>query len=201
MRVFTSVGLILCILVVLLPPVRGDDEKKDLDALIKAIQNGGKEARLNALGELRNMGSRGRPAVRAILPLLRDNDEKVREAAASALAEIGPGPEAIPALVEAMKDEETGWDAARALVAVGPAAIPALTRALHDSDDNVRSNAVYALGEFGPAAKDCDARADRPVRKGTCRGPCGYCQHLGRNRQRCKIRRSFARRIASRPFP
>ncbi len=154
MRVFTSVGLILCILAVLLLPVRGDDEKEDFDALIKVIQNGDKKACLNALGELRDMGSCGKPAVGAILRRLRHKDEKIRGAAAEALAEIGPGVEAIPALIEAMKDEETGGDAAWALVAVGPAAIPALTRALHESDDNIRSNAVYALGEFGSAAKD-----------------------------------------------
>ena len=151
MRVFTSVGMILCVLAVLAPPARGDN---DLDALINAIQNGDKGARVSAFGELGDMGSRGRPAVPAILPFLRDEDAKVREAAAHALAEIGPGPEAIPSLVEAMRDKETGWDATIALVAVGPAAIPALTGALHDSDANVRSDAVYALGEFGPAAKD-----------------------------------------------
>ena len=139
---------------VFLPPVRGDDEKKDVDALIKVIQNDGKEARLNDFKELRNMGSHGRPAIHAILPFLRDSDEKVREAASRTLAEIGPGPDVIPALIEAMKDEKTGGDAAGTLVAVGPAAIPALTRELYDTNDNVRSNAVYALGEFGPAAKD-----------------------------------------------
>ena len=151
MQVASSVGTILCILVVLASPARGDS---DLDALINAIQSGGKKARISALGELGDMGSRGRPAVPAILPLLRARNAKVREAAADALTEIGPGPEAVPSLVEAIRDEDTGWDATFALVAVGPAAIPALTRTLHDSDADVRSRAVYALGEFGPAAKD-----------------------------------------------
>lgn len=144
-------GTILCIFVVLGPCAHGED---DLDTQIKAVQSGRKQARLHAFEELRYLGSRARPALGAVLPCLRDPDAEIREAAADVLADIGPGPEAIAALVEAMRDKETGRDASRALVAVGPAAIPALTRALLDSDAEVRSNAVHALGEFGPTAKD-----------------------------------------------
>ncbi len=130
---------------------RGDD---DLGALINAIKNGTKEARLEAFAELRDMGTQGRPAVGAILPFLRDGDADVREAAANALGGIGPGIEAVPSLLEAMRDGETGGIATLALVAVGRAAIPALTQSLRDTNDNARSNAVFGLGELGPAAKD-----------------------------------------------
>ena len=201
MRVFASVGLILCILVVLLLPARGDDEKNELDALIEAIENGDKEARLNALGELRDMGSRGRPAVGAILSLLGDHDEKVREAAANALAEIGPGPEAIPALVDAMKDEGTGSDTAQALVAVGRTAIPPLIGRMTDSDANVRSNAVYALGEFGSAAKDSVPALIALFTKEPAEGRAGIANTWAEIGHGEKSRHSFARRVASRSFP
>ena len=64
-----------------------------------------------------------------------------------ALWEIGP--EAIPALSEALKDEDTDHAAiAMALWEIGPEAIPALSEALKDEDRHVRTTAAYALSKI-----------------------------------------------------
>ena len=67
---------------------------------------------------------------------------------------IGPeAKEAVPVLIDALKDENiyVRRRAALVLVKIGPeakAAVPALIDALKDKDKDVRSNAAEALGEI-----------------------------------------------------
>jgi HEAT repeat protein len=90
---------------------------------------------------------------------LRDLSPQVRERAIEAL--IAFGPQAVPALTQALKDADTAvqWTAALALRRIARVTkdiVPALTRALQDrrADLGVRQRAIVTLGEIGPAAKD-----------------------------------------------
>ncbi|MBD2472408.1 HEAT repeat domain-containing protein [Nostoc sp. FACHB-145] len=72
--------------------------------------------------------------------------------AASVLKNIGK--DAVPALIIALKDEDTDVrsSAANALGNIGKdakSAVPTLITLLKDKDDNVRSKAVNALGNIG----------------------------------------------------
>jgi vesicle coat complex subunit len=88
------------------------------------------------------------------------HDADVRRSAADALSNIGPAAaDAVPALAEALKDQDTGVrrSAADALSNIGPAAadaVPALAEALKDQDTGVRRSAAYALSNIGPAAAE-----------------------------------------------
>ena len=86
---------------------------------------------------------------------LKSTDSLERRLAAHALAEIGPAaPEAVPALIEAVRDLESFvrvW-AAAALARVqpeNPDAIPALVAGTHDGMSFVRSLAAWHLGRLG----------------------------------------------------
>ncbi len=74
----------------------------------------------------------------------------MRRAAAEALGKIGD-PQALPALIEALKDKDSGVRevAAGALREIGPQALPALIEALKDKDSEVRRAAAEALGKIG----------------------------------------------------
>lgn len=69
--------------------------------------------------------------------------------------EIAQPSESVPALTEALKDEDLGVRLAftEALGRCGPAAVPALIEALKDKDSTVRWIAAVSLGNIGPAAK------------------------------------------------
>jgi HEAT repeat protein len=87
---------------------------------------------------------------------LKRSDALERRLAAHALAEIGPAArEAVPALIEALRDPESFvrvW-AAAALARVqpeNPDAIPALVAGTCDGISFVRSLAAWHLGRLGP---------------------------------------------------
>lgn len=106
--------------------------------------------------------------------LLKHRSPTVREAAANGLSKVlnsnyraaKQGPQALPALIEALEDMDLFPHAAWALGRMGPAAsnaIPALTKVLadtHVTGDEMRTNAfhrrraiaAHVLGEIGPSA-------------------------------------------------
>jgi HEAT repeat protein len=153
MRVLVATGTILCVLLVALSASHAG-EPGDLAPLIEAIRQGDKEARVDALWELGFMEDEGKPAVAAILPLLRDKDAEIRSAAITALQRIGLGPESLPAVVDALADTEVGSYAAQALAALGSSAVPVLVKALENRSSEARANAVLALTLMGPKARD-----------------------------------------------
>ncbi len=80
----------------------------------------------------------------------------VKDAAADALGRIGE--EALPALVETLRDKNPAArrQAAHAIGLIGvgdPRAVNALRDLLFDPDETVRQQAARALGSMGPAAK------------------------------------------------
>ncbi|MBU4502509.1 MAG: HPr family phosphocarrier protein, partial [Nanoarchaeota archaeon] len=82
----------------------------------------------------------------------------VRQAAAVSLGNIGPeAKEAVPYLIEALKDVRLAAAAAEVLGNIGPEAkeaVPYLIEALKDESLYVRLAAAEALGNIGPEAKE-----------------------------------------------
>ena len=88
--------------------------------------------------------------INALIQLLSDKDGYVREKARLTLVKIGK--EATVPLTEilASKDQQTRWEAAKALVAIAnPAAIPSLINALEDKVFDIRWLAAEALVAIG----------------------------------------------------
>jgi HEAT repeat protein len=114
-------------------------------ALMEALKDEDKDVRQTAAEAL---GKIGVPAVPALMEALKDEDWRVRQAAARALGEIGD-PQALPALIQALKDEYVREAVEEALGKIGVPAVPALIEALKDDDEDVRRAAAGALGEIG----------------------------------------------------
>jgi HEAT repeat protein len=125
-------------------------------ALLQALMNeeedsGRRQAASDALGAI------GSEAVPALVQALADEDERVRNAAARALKDVGPqAVDAVPALIQALgdPDDDVSMAAASALGDVGPEAIPMLIEALGNRDAPARRGAILALGWIGPEAKE-----------------------------------------------
>jgi HEAT repeat protein len=125
-------------------------------ALLQALMNeeedsGRRQAASDALAAI------GSEAVPALVQAMTEGDERVRNAAARALKDIGPqAVDAIPALIQALgdQDDDVGLAAASALGDVGPEAIPMLIEALGDRNAQARRGAILALGWIGPEAKE-----------------------------------------------
>jgi len=105
---------------------------------------------IEAVGEIR-------PGPEVVLPLLvqvlKDADPAARLRALNALADQGE--EAVPKLVEALKDEEAAYWACLVISEIGPpakAAVPALVGLLGSEDLSLRREAMLALAEIGEAA-------------------------------------------------
>ena len=80
----------------------------------------------------------------------------IRADAAAALGHLGPqAKNAVPALEEALKDEEAEVraQAAQALAAIGEEAVQPLTKALSDDNRQMRMGAALALGRMGRKAQ------------------------------------------------
>ena len=97
------------------------------------------------------------PGPKVMIPicvkLLEDPDPAIRGRILNAIAESGV--EAVPALIEALKDEKAAFWALIILRDIGPAAkdaIPAITEKLKDKKPEIRREAVLTLGAFGEAA-------------------------------------------------
>jgi hypothetical protein len=107
----------------------------------------------------KNSSSKEEPSYRGLsvtdwIATLKNPYGGIRADAAASLGAMGPkAKNAVPALVEALKDEraEVRVEASRALAAIGEAALQPLTKALGDKDRQTRMGA--ALGHMGPNAK------------------------------------------------
>jgi hypothetical protein len=96
---------------------------------------------------------------RSLIGGLKAKGARLRQAAARTLAPAGGDTGvAVPALVEALQDQDSGirTGAAAALCWIAPQArmaVPALVEALKDRDSRVRRLSATALGGIGPAAR------------------------------------------------
>lgn len=128
-----------------------------LPELIRALRSRIPENRLRAAKDLGRLGWLARDALPALVGVLRDEEAKVREAAAQAVGQMGP--EALPALTGmlAHTDKYVRRNAVWALGRLGPAArpaLPALCRGLSDPDPRTASGAAQALGNMGAAGAE-----------------------------------------------
>ncbi len=108
----------------------------------------------------RTLGRIGPAAIPALIPILKEGEnDEVRSAAAHALGEMGAAAiPAVPALIEALEDEESlvRTVTAEALGKIGPGAVeavPALAKAMTVGPGG-DFRAAYALGSIGPEAAE-----------------------------------------------
>jgi HEAT repeat protein/Tfp pilus assembly protein PilF len=131
--------------------VRGHGTESPL-AEQSALEDAGREADRGRAKSLLGPLTGGTADIPGLLETLKDDDPRVREAAAGALARIGKP--AIPALVEALKHDEprVRFGATRALGLMKEEAkesIPALVDALDDQSSMVRFGPGWALVSIG----------------------------------------------------
>jgi HEAT repeat protein len=130
-----------------------------VQVFLKDLKSTQDEVRLQAADTLGYLGNAAGPAVEPLAALLKDKNETLRGKAAWALGHIGESAEdAVPALAEALRKDTSKLvrrNAAEALGSIrGDAeiAVPALAAALKDADEEVRGQAVDALGALGKPA-------------------------------------------------
>ncbi|HZP83413.1 MAG TPA: HEAT repeat domain-containing protein [Chthonomonadaceae bacterium] len=138
----------------------------DADALaenLRLLNAGSVSERRQAANRLGLLGPMAEAAIPALAAALRDADEPLRLNAGYALGAIGAA--AIPALREEVRigTEESRRHAACGLSLIGKAAVPALLSLAEEEDWRVRSAAVDALSEIGPATPEVVPALDRAL--------------------------------------
>jgi len=132
----------------------GPQTNEVVPALIGSLEDKDADIRYKAALMLGGFGSTAKEAVPALIDALGDSDELVRRFVPQALGEIGSdAKDAIPALILGFRDEEVSTYAPSALGKIGKVAVPALIEALKDEDQIVRHKSASALGYIGPDAK------------------------------------------------
>ena len=120
-------------------------DERCAEPLCRALYDGDWQVREVAIDALGQIGS---PAVEQLIKLLRDWD--VRKYAIIALGKIRDE-RVLDPLMHQLRNEEFKEYATNALVEVGQPAVPRLIEALKEKDDNVRKQAVLALGRIKQA--------------------------------------------------
>jgi vesicle coat complex subunit len=133
----------------------GSNARDAVPALVIALGDPEAAIRGQAAWALGEFGSGAREAVPALANALKDLNPEVRSDAAWALGRIGPEAVAVLSLGRALQDSDrrVGHLAALALVELGKDGVPPLVAALNSADPDVRCEAAWALGKFGPDAQ------------------------------------------------
>jgi HEAT repeat protein len=144
----------------------GMEAKPALPALTKALKDDDKFVRRFSVQSLGELGPEAKDAVPGLKDaLLKDSAKEVVDAAAGALAKVGP--DGVTTLVELIKDKKKDLKTRKTAISafgsmgkdVSKPAITALSDALKDNE--LRIEAVTALGDLGPDAKSAvDAITD-----------------------------------------
>ncbi len=144
-----------------------DSKKELIPSLIEAVKSDYKYIRLGAFDALARIGSQAVP-VPDIIKILKDENTTFRKRAIEALGRLGPeAKEAVPVLIQALKDNEIRSYAADTLGKIGSEAreaVPTLIKLLNNKD--MRYTIPNVLGKIGAtsvpaliqALKDEDAR-------------------------------------------
>jgi HEAT repeat protein len=137
--------------------------ERAVTALIKTLRTDpDPQVRCTIVNMFGGMGSSARPAVPALVEMMKMCDDKLHtdaaEAAWAALVHIGQ--EAVPALIQLAKDNHQkreprlfALDAMQRIGREAKLAVPALTELLSDQDEDIAQYAAGALGAIGPDAK------------------------------------------------
>lgn len=157
-----SRGLLLVVLLGPLPP--GGAAEAQSPALLENLKNENVDTRRSAAKAIRLSDRKDRKSALAGLidRLMTEKDGQVRLAVLDAITSLGPEAEpAIPALLHTLRtdsggqrSEETHQDyrSALALAAIGQPAVEGLVEILKEKKENVRAEAVMALGRIGADA-------------------------------------------------
>jgi HEAT repeat protein len=129
----------------------GPEAKAALPLLKEGLKRKDAEVRGTVLGLLVVIDPMTAPL---LVTTLKDSEPRMRDAARAALEALGPKAKAaIPALVRRLKDGEQAEETIRLLGGMGPDAAPALAEALREPDLGIVREAVMALKRLGPQAK------------------------------------------------
>jgi len=120
-------------------------DERCVEPLCNALRDGDWQVRDVAIEGLGQIGS---PAVELLIKLLRDWD--VRKYAIAALGKIRDERVLDPLMLQ-LRNDEFKDDALNALVELGQPALSRLIKALKDKDENIRKQAVLALGRIKEA--------------------------------------------------
>jgi HEAT repeat protein len=125
--------------------------------LIESLRSKDKHVRREASWALAGLGPAAEPAVPALAEAVLDSDRKLVHGAIRALGAIGP--DAAPAIGHLLtvltgSHFVEGRQAAWALGRIGAAAVPSLIHVIQTGDLYARAEAVWALTQMGPAARD-----------------------------------------------
>lgn len=124
-------------------------DERCVEPLVRSLRDGDWQVREVAIEALGMVGS---PAVELLIKQLRDWD--IRKYAIKALGKIRDE-RVLEPLIAQLRSDEFKEDATDALVELGQPAMETLVKALKDKDENVRKQAVIALGRIqDPAAVD-----------------------------------------------
>lgn len=121
--------------------------EQSVNDLINSLKSDDVKEQKQAARELVDIG---KPAVKPILKLLKDQEWKIRWYASEILGEIGDD-ESVQELIISMGDENSGvrTKSMLALVEIGEPAVDSLINALSNEDWQIRSRAAEALGLIG----------------------------------------------------
>jgi HEAT repeat protein len=125
--------------------------------LIRTLRSRAATDRIRAAKDLGRLGSLARESLPTLVGLLRDDEAKVREAAAHAVGQMGTGALAALSGMLAHSDKYVRRNAVWAMGRLGTGALPALQglcRALEDPDPRTASGAAQAIGGMGEAGAD-----------------------------------------------
>jgi HEAT repeat protein len=137
-------------------PDLDDKQHHDLDKLIEILDGEDRDARITAIRRLSEMGDKA--AIPALIRVLRDEDWRLRDAAAQALGKLKAAA-AVVGLLETLRMTRPGpfgggpnnTIITNAIREIGPLAIPVLIDALEDEDFRIRLYATEILGQIGGA--------------------------------------------------
>lgn len=130
--------------------------------LIEVLSDTDKEVVYYALQALRHMVGEVQEAAPALIHILDDESERIREMSALALGEIAASKsnnlaQAVVLDLIRLLNDESSYVRQAASIALGnigdKIAVPALIERLQDEDESVRGDAAVALGRIGPPAQ------------------------------------------------
>ncbi|NLF09374.1 MAG: hypothetical protein GX594_15550 [Pirellulaceae bacterium] len=160
----------------------GPAAKPAVAALIELLKDPDEMVRRQAVKAVLRISPGPRVAIPLCVKLLEDADAGVRVRGLHAIAEAGA--EAVPGLIQALKNDNAAYWACLVLREIGPPAkdaVPALTKLLGDSRPEIRREAILALASMeesaAPAAAQIAAALDDEL---TCHAATYALGRIGR---------------------
>ena len=132
----------------------GAGSAEAVESLIAAAKSSDSKLRWHAISALGDIGQPAKAAIPTIVAALSDADTQVRFNAGHALQQFGES--AVPALVDALKNEKAQPYVLPVIAAIGPAAkgaVTPLSAMIQAKDTSLQREAIIALAAIGEASK------------------------------------------------